>query len=97
MRSRSDLEGGTLHSDVHHDTMACAEKKKTYPPKTDTYPTLGKGKASTQKCLYWGGYVGYQEGISNRLSLVVLSKKRDIHTESKRNMEGRRKLRATLG
>ena len=44
MRSRSDLEGGTLHSDVHHDTMACAEKKKTYPPKTDTYPTLGKEK-----------------------------------------------------
>ena len=74
MRSRSDLDGGTLHSDFHHDTMACAEKK-TYPPGTDTYPTLGKGKTSTQKCLFWGGYVGYQEGISNCLSLVVLSKK----------------------
>ena len=34
-----------------------------YPPKTPTYPTFGKGKSSTQKCLGMI-HVRYQEGIT---------------------------------
>ena len=44
MRSRSDLEGGTLHSDVHHDSMACAEKKKLTLQKRIHIPPWEKEK-----------------------------------------------------
>ena len=37
--------------------------KPVIPSRELTYPTLGKGKSSTQKCL-GRGYVGSLEGIS---------------------------------